>query len=63
MITTVNTADLRFMAQQTTADPKAIQVDAWLGDLYLGKRIYANTSIKKAVKTATNYIRINGSLH
>lgn len=63
MISKVNTDDLRFMAQPTTADPKAIKVDAWLGDLYLGARIYANSSIKKAVKTATTYIRINGSLH
>lgn len=63
MISKVNAEDLRFMAQPTTADPKATKVDAWLGDLYLGSRIYANTGIKKAIKTATNYIRINGSLH
>jgi hypothetical protein len=63
MISKVNTEDLRFMAQPTTADPKATQVDAWIGDLYLGSRIYANTGIKKAVKIATTYIRINGSLH
>jgi hypothetical protein len=63
MLSKINKADLRFMAQPTTADPKTTQVDVWLGDLYLGRRIYTNTDINKAVELATTYIQLKGSLH
>jgi hypothetical protein len=40
-----------------------ILVTAWIGDLDLGHRTYKNTTVKKALRMATTYIRINGSLH
>lgn len=40
-----------------------IQVVAWIGDLNLGQRTYRGTTVKKALRMATDYIRINGSLH
>jgi hypothetical protein len=43
--------------------PDTIQINAWIGDLYLGSRVYKKTSMKKALRMATDYIRINGSLH
>jgi hypothetical protein len=47
----------------TRPTPETIQINAWLGDLYLGSRVYRGTTVKKALRMATDYIRINGSLH
>jgi hypothetical protein len=47
----------------TRPTPDTIQINAWLGDLYLGSRVYRGTTVKKALRMATDYIRINGSLH
>ena len=40
-----------------------ILITAWIGDLDLGQRTYRGTTVKKALRMATDYIRINGSLH
>jgi hypothetical protein len=47
----------------TRPTPDTIQVNAWIGDLDLGQRTYRGTTVKKALRMATDYIRINGSLH
>lgn len=45
------------------AEPRAVQVDAWLGDLYLGQRTYYASSIANAKSEARNRIKRCGSLN
>jgi hypothetical protein len=61
MTTKINMQDLETSITRPT--PDTIQVNAWIGDLYLGQRTYRGTTVKKALRMATDYIRINGSLH
>jgi hypothetical protein len=45
------------------AEPRAVQVDAWLGDLYLGQRTYYASSVANAKSEARNRIKRCGSLN
>jgi hypothetical protein len=60
MISKVNT---EIQTSVTRLGDKDILITAWIGDLDLGQRTYRNTTVKKALRMATDYIRINGSLH
>ena len=56
--------DVTLLAIRPEAEPQAVQIDAWLGDLYLGQRtFYAYKSIAEAKKVATRYIKQYGSLN
>ena len=44
-------------------EPRAVQVDAWLGDLYLGQRTYYASSVANAKSEARNRIKRCGSLN
>lgn len=64
MITKDNLKDLVFLTSRPQAEPQAVQVDVWIGDLYLGQRtFYAQPSIAKAKKIAKRYIEQYGSLN
>jgi len=63
MLTKSNLKDLHTVVQRPAAEPRAVQIDAWLGDLYLGQRTYYNSTVKNALKNATNIIRQFGSLN
>lgn len=63
MLNQVNMRDLILDWSRPEAEPKAIQIDAWLGDLYLGQRTYYATSMKVALGQATRYIQLHGSLN
>lgn len=63
MLNQVNMRDLILDWSRPEAEPKAIQIDAWLGDLYLGQRTYYATSMKVALGRATRYIQLHGSLN
>ena len=54
--------DLTTQVTRPDAERKAIQIDAWIGDLYIGQRTYYGATVKKALRMATDYIRINGRL-
>ena len=45
------------------SEPNAIQIDAYLGDLYLGQRTYYATSMKVALGQARKHIDTHGSLN
>jgi hypothetical protein len=62
MLDTKTMMDLTTQVTRPEAEPKAIQIDAWIGDLYIGQRTYYNATVKKALRMATDYIRINGRL-
>jgi hypothetical protein len=56
--------DVTLTALRPEAEPRAVQIDAWLGDVYLGQRTYyAEESIANAKRLAKRYIQQNGSLH
>jgi hypothetical protein len=55
--------DLDLRWTRVNAEPSAIQIDAYIGDLYLGQRTYYGTSMKVAMQRATRYIELHGSLH
>lgn len=63
MLDTQTMRDLVLDWSRPEAEPNAIQIDAYLGDLYLGQRTYYATSMKSALGQATRYIEKNGSLH
>lgn len=55
--------DLDLQWSRPESEPNAIQIDAYLGDLYLGQRTYYATSMKVALGQATRYIELHGSLN
>jgi hypothetical protein len=63
MTTTDNLRDLILDWVRPESEPNAIQIDAHLGDLYLGQRTYYATSMKSALGQARRYIELHGSLH
>ena len=64
MIKTDKLLEITLLAQRPEAEPKAVQIDAWIGDLYLGQRTYyAQKSIAAAKHTALRHIKQYGSLH
>lgn len=63
MLTAESLRDLDLRWSRPEAEPNAIQIDAYLGDLYLGQRTYYATSMKSALGQATRYIEQHGSLH
>lgn len=63
MLDTKSLRDLVLDWSRPEAEPNAIQIDAYLGDLYLGQRTYYATSMKAALGQAKRYIELHGSLH
>jgi hypothetical protein len=63
MTSKVNMRDLVLDWVRPESEPNAIQIDAYLGDLYLGQRTYYATSMKVALGQAKRYIELHGSLH
>ena len=47
----------------TQPQPKHIKIVAYIGDLYLGEKLYIGGSVKAAKKNAIAAIKYNGSLH
>jgi len=63
-ITAENLKDSRMLTVRPEAEPSAVQIDVWLGDLYLGQRtFYGYSSVKKAKDMALRYIKNYGSLN
>lgn len=60
---TVTIKDLKLVTLRPLAEPRAVQVVAYLGDLYLGQRTYYASSVKEAKENAVRYIRKHGSLN
>lgn len=54
---------VKYIMVRPEAEPRAVQVDAWLGDLYLGQRTYYASSIANAKSEARNRIKRCGSLN
>jgi len=63
MLNTDNLRDLVLDWSRPESEPNAIQIDAYLGDLYLGQRTYYATSMKSALRQARKYIDTHGSLN
>jgi hypothetical protein len=63
MTSKLNMRDLDLQWSRPESEPNAIQIDAYIGDLYLGQRTYYATSMKVALGQATRYIELHGSLH
>jgi hypothetical protein len=63
MTSKLNMRDLDLQWSRPESEPNAIQIDAYIGDLYLGQRTYYATSMKAALGQATRYIELHGSLH
>lgn len=63
MLNKLNMRDLDLQWSRPESEPNAIQIDAYLGDLYLGQRTYYATSMKVALGQATRYIELHGSLN
>ena len=63
MLNTDNLRDLVLDWSRPESEPNAIQINAWLGDLYLGQRTYYATSMKTALRQARKYIDTHGSLN
>jgi hypothetical protein len=63
MLSKLNMRDLDLQWSRPESEPNAIQIDAYLGDLYLGQRTYYATSMKVALGQATRYIELHGSLN
>lgn len=55
--------DVLLVAFRPAAEPNAVQIDAYLGDLYLGQRTYYGTSLNIAKSMARSYIKQHGSLN
>lgn len=55
--------DVKLYTIRPEAEPRAVQVDAWIGDLYLGQRTYYASTVKNAKSMALRYIRHFGSLN
>lgn len=54
---------VRYIVIRPECEPRAVQVDAYLGDLYLGQRTYYASSIANAKSEARNRIKRLGSLN
>lgn len=54
---------VKYIMVRPEAEPRAVQVDAWLGDLYLGQRTYYASSVANAKSEARNRIKRCGSLN
>lgn len=63
MTSKINMRDLDLRWSRPESEPNAIQIDAYIGDLYLGQRTYYATSMKSALGQASRYIELHGSLH
>jgi hypothetical protein len=63
MLTQTNLKDLELVLVRPEAEPRAVQVDAWLGDLYLGQRTFYASTIKEAHNSAVRIINQHGSLN
>lgn len=60
----INMEDVTLKIIRPNGEPNAVQIDAYIGDLYLGQRTYyAQPSILKAQCSALNYITQHGSLN
>lgn len=55
--------EITYIVVRPEAEPRAVQIDAYLGDLYLGQRTYYASSVKQAKANAVRYIRQYGSLN
>jgi hypothetical protein len=60
---TVTLKEVKLVALRPEAEPRAVQIDAWLGDLYLGQFTYYASSVKNAKQSALNRIKRFGSLN
>lgn len=54
---------VKYIMVRPEAEPRAVQIDAWLGDLYLGQRTYYASSVANAKSEARNRIKRCGSLN
>lgn len=54
---------VRYIMVRPEAEPRAVQVDAYLGDLYLGQRTYYASSVANAKSEARSRIKRCGSLN
>lgn len=54
---------VKYIMVRPECEPRAVQIDAWLGDLYLGQRTYYASSIANAKSEARNRIKRCGSLN
>lgn len=63
MLTKTNLRDLQLTVVRPEAEPRAVQVDAWLGDLYLGQRTFYASTIANAKQSAIRIINQFGSLN
>jgi len=55
--------EVEYKVIRPEAEPRAVQIDAWLGDLYLGQRTFYASSIKDAKYDARQRIKKFGSLN
>jgi hypothetical protein len=64
MLSTDNKQDLKLIILKPHNDPQAFEVDAWLGDVCLGRRRFYNLHSVYAVRTrAIAFINQYGSLN
>jgi hypothetical protein len=54
---------VEYIVVRPEAEPRAVQIDAWLGDLYLGQRTFYHSSVKDAKYDAKQRIKQFGSLN
>jgi hypothetical protein len=55
--------EVQLIVKRPEAEPRAVQIDAWLGDLYLGQFTYYASTVKNAKANALRRIRTIGSLN
>lgn len=63
MQTKINIREVKLVCVRPKAEPNAVQVDAYIGDLYLGQHTFYSSSIANAKTDARNRIRRLGSLN
>lgn len=54
---------VKYKVIRPEAEPRAVQIDAWLGDLYLGQYTFYASSIQDAKHDARQRIKKFGSLN
>jgi len=54
---------VKYWVIRPEAEPRAVQIDAFLGELYLGQYTFYNSSIKDAKHDARQRIKKFGSLN
>lgn len=54
---------VKYKVVRPEAEPRAVQIDAWLGDLYLGQHTFYASSIQDAKHDARQRIKRLGSLN